>query len=116
MKNLHILIPFLFMALSCSAPSEIKLTGGSGWTSRKEYSDFGISGQARTSEGAVAAIRFCLAGDAEGYEVLLRNGPADGTCKTGSRIMTGIGRMHAWTASWTCWKNTISPWRSTRGT
>jgi len=84
MKNLRILIPFLFMALSCSAPSEIKLTGGSGWTSRKEYSDFGISGQARTSEGAVAAIRFCLAGDAEGYEVLLHNGPADGTCKTGS--------------------------------
>ena len=84
MKNLRILIPFLFMALSCSAPSEIKLTGGSGWTSRKEYSDFGISGQARTSEGAVAAIRFCLAGDAEGYEVLLHNGQADGTCKTGS--------------------------------
>lgn len=55
MKNLHILIPFLFMALSCSVPSEIELTGSSGWTSRKEYSDFGISGQARTSEGAVAA-------------------------------------------------------------
>ena len=84
MKNLHILIPFLFMALSCSVPSEIELAGGSGWTSRKEYSDFGISGQARTSEGAVAAIRFCLAGDAEGYEVLLHNGPVDGTRKTGS--------------------------------
>ena len=84
MKNLHILIPLLAMALSCSAPSEIELTDGSGWTSRREYSDFDISGQARTSEGAEAAIRFCLAGDAEGYEILLHNGPVDGTRKTGS--------------------------------
>ena len=88
MKNLRILIPFLFMALSCSAPSEIELTGGSGWTSRKEYSDFGISGQARTSEGAVAAIRFCLAGDAEGYEVLLHNGPSSSV----SRARAANGR------------------------
>ena len=84
MKNLHIIIPLLALTFSCSVPSEIKLTEGSGWTGRREYSDFGISGQARTAEGAEAAVRFCLAGDAEGYEVLLHNGPVDGTRKTGS--------------------------------
>ena len=84
MKNLHLSLLLLFFTLSCSVPSEIELTEGSGWTGRRQYTDFQMSGQACTSEGAEAAIRFCLAGEAGGYEVLLHNGPVDGSLKTGS--------------------------------
>ena len=83
MKNLPIC--FILMALvSCSVPSEMELTEDSGWTSRREYGDFEISGQARASEGAVAAVRFCISGEDGGYEVLFHNGSTDGSLKTGS--------------------------------
>ena len=84
MKNLHLSVLLLIFSFSCSVPSEIELTEGSGWTGRRQYTDFQMSGQACTSEGAEAAIRFCLAGEAGGYEVLLHNGPVDGSLKTGS--------------------------------
>ena len=84
MKNLYILTLLLPLAFSCSIPQEMELTGGSGWTSRREYSDFELSGQARASEGAAAAVRFCIDGEGRGYEVLLHNGPIDGSLKTGS--------------------------------
>ena len=83
MKNLPIC--FILMALvSCSIPSGMELTGDSVWSSRREYKDFEISGQARASEEAVAAVRFCISGEDGGYEVLLHNGPIDGSLKTGS--------------------------------
>ena len=72
------------LTLSCSVPGSLELTGGSSWTSSRNYTDFEISGRALTSEGAQAAVRFCLSGDGEGYEVLLHNGPVDGSLKTGS--------------------------------
>lgn len=84
MKNLYLLTLLLPLIISCSIPQEMELTGGSGWTSRREYSDFVLSGQARTSEGAAAAVRFCIDGEGRGYEVLLHNGPIDGSLKTGS--------------------------------
>ena len=72
------------LPVACSHPQELTLEEGAGWTSRRHYTDFVITGQARTEEGAVAAIRFCESGPGAGYEVLLRNGPIDGTVKTGS--------------------------------
>ena len=71
---------------SCSRPKNLTLEEGSGWTSHRKYTDFLITGQARTEEGAVAAIRFCESAPGAGYEVVLRNGPIDGTIKTGSLL------------------------------
>ncbi len=72
------------LAASCSQPKEMTLQEGSGWTSRRTYTDFVLTGQARTEEGAAAAVRFCVGAPGTGYEVLLQNGPIDGTLRTGS--------------------------------
>ena len=74
----------LLSLASCSHPKSLTLEDGSGWTSRRSYTDFRITGQARTEEGAVAAVRFCEKAAGTGYEVVFRNGPIDGTVKTGS--------------------------------
>ena len=76
----------LLSITSCSHPKNLMLEEGSGWTSRRNYADFRITGQARTEEGAVAAVRFCESALGAGYEVVLRNGPIDGTIKTGSLL------------------------------
>ena len=76
----------LLSITSCSRPMDLTLEEGSGWTSHRKYTDFLITGQARTEEGAVAAIRFCESAPGAGYEVVLRNGPIDGTIKTGSLL------------------------------
>lgn len=67
-------------------PSGLTLSEGEGWTSRKDYADFELSGEARTAEGAEAVIRFCQADGHEGYGVLLHNGAIDGSLKTGSLL------------------------------
>jgi hypothetical protein len=72
------------LPVACSHPKDLTLEEGAGWSSRRQYADFVITGQARTEEGAVAAIRFCESAPGAGYEVLLQNGPIDGTVKTGS--------------------------------
>ena len=85
MKRLAwILLAAAWLPLACSHPKDLTLEEGAGWTSRRSYADFVITGQARTEEGASAAIRFCESGPGAGYEVLLQNGPIDGTVKTGS--------------------------------
>ena len=85
MKRLAwILLAAAWLPLACSHPKELTLEEGAGWTSRRNYADFVLTGQARTEEGAAAAIRFCESGPGAGYEVLLQNGPIDGTVKTGS--------------------------------
>ena len=72
------------VAASCSQPGEMTLQEGSGWHSPRRYADFVLTGQARMEEGAAAAVRFCENAPGSGYEVLLRNGPVDGTVKSGS--------------------------------
>ena len=85
MKRLAwILLAAAWLPLACSHPKELTLEEGAGWTSRRNYADFVLTGQARTEEGAAAAIRFCESGPGTGYEVLLQNGPIDGTVRTGS--------------------------------
>ena len=85
MKRPIILI-LLALAGCTAAPSRLTLAEGEGWTSRKDYVNFEISGRACTEAGAAAVVRFCGADSREGYEVLLQNGPIDGTCKTGSLL------------------------------
>ena len=86
MKQLALILAAaaLLSITSCSHPKSLTLEEGSGWTSRRSYADFRITGQARTEDGAVAAIRFCESDPGAGYEILFRNGPIDGTVKTGS--------------------------------
>ena len=87
----------LALLAGCSSvPERMSLGEGEEWTSRKEYTDFEICGQARTEEGSEAVIRFCQAagdegsespgGGRSGYEVLLANGPVDRNCRTGSLL------------------------------
>ena len=81
------LFAVLALVAGCSAvPERMSVEEGKEWTSRKDYTDFEIRGQARTEEGAAAVIRFCQAAEQEGYEVLLANGPIDGNCRTGSLL------------------------------
>ena len=87
MKRLALILAAAsLLVASCSHPKKLTLEEGSGWTSRRSYADFRITGQARTEEGAVAAVRFCESAPRAGYEVVLRNGPIDGTIKTGSLL------------------------------
>ena len=83
-------LPVLFSLLllaGCSAiPSQMTLREGESWAFPKGYVNFELSGQARTGADAEALIRFCQRDGQEGYEVLLHNGPIDGTCKTGSLL------------------------------
>ena len=86
MDRLSFIAFFLLLAGCAAVPERLTLEKGEGWSSRNEYTDFEISGQARTEEGSGAVIRFCETEGQEGYEVLLRNGPIDGTCRTGSLL------------------------------
>ena len=78
------ILSVLALAGCHTVPSSLSLSEGEGWTSRKDYTDFELSGEARTAEGAEAVIRFCQADGHEGYGVLLHNGAIDGSLKTGS--------------------------------
>ena len=86
MKRFSLLAVLVLVAGCTAAPSRLSLTEGNGWTSRKDFTDFEISGQARTEAGAGAVIGFCRTADRDGYEVLLSNGPIDGNCRTGSLL------------------------------
>ena len=74
-----LLLTLLALAGCTTVPSELTLTEGEAWTSRKDYADFEITGEARTGDGAEAILRFCQADGREGYGVVLRNGSIDGT-------------------------------------
>ena len=78
----------LLLATGCrpAIPSALSLSAGDAWTSRDRFADFELNGQARCSEDAQALIRICRTEEADGYEVLLHNGPIDGTRKTGSLL------------------------------
>ena len=61
------LFAVLALVAGCSAvPERMSVEEGKEWTSRKDYTDFEIRGQARTEEGAAAVIRFCQAAEQEG--------------------------------------------------
>jgi len=128
------LIPLLLLAGCTTVPSSLTLSEGEGWTSRREYADVEISGEARTGTDAEAVIRFCQADGNGGYEVLLHNGPIDGTCKTGSlshvrnlyRSLAGDGEWFAFSVAVrgknigvqiggvdvVCYTEPEAPWRS----
>ena len=69
---------------SCTpTQKEITLTPTDHWSAEGYYKNFLIQGQALTEKGAEATLLFHTDGES-GYEVLFRNGPIDGSRKTGS--------------------------------
>ena len=69
---------------SCTpTQKEITLTPTDHWSAEGYYKNFLIQGQALTEKGAEATLLFHTDGES-GYEVLFRNGPIDGSKKTGS--------------------------------
>ena len=62
----------------------VTLKKGDIWMAEGDYKNFVLTGQARTEPGSEAALRFHIETGRTGYRVLFRNGPTDGTRKTGS--------------------------------
>ena len=84
--RLPIFLSLLLLAGCTAIPSKMTLQEGDHWASRKDYANFELCGQARTGADAQALVRFCQTDTQEGHEVLLHNGPIDGSCRTGSLL------------------------------
>ena len=69
--------------MGTTSGNEITVTPGSTWFAEGEYENFVLTGQALTGDNAEAALLFHTDGKS-GYEVTFRNGPIDGTRKSGS--------------------------------
>lgn len=71
--------------VACTSVRDFELQAGDSKPMRGTYTDFLLTGQALLDTGADASVWFHTDGDcAKGYQVLLHNGPIDGTRKTGS--------------------------------
>ncbi len=71
--------------------SEPIVGAGETLTASGDYANFRLTGQALTQEGAEAALLFHTDGES-GYEVAFRNGPIDGTRKSGS--LTSVRNLY----------------------
>ena len=69
--------------MGTTSGNEITVKPGSTWFAEGEYENVVLTGQALTSDNAEAALLFHTDGKS-GYEVMFRNGPIDGTRKSGS--------------------------------
>ncbi|RHO72249.1 DUF1080 domain-containing protein [Parabacteroides sp. AF48-14] len=69
--------------MGTTSGNEITVKPGSTWFAEGEYENFVLTGQALTNDNAEAALLFHTDGKS-GYEVTFRNGPIDGTRKSGS--------------------------------
>ncbi len=69
--------------MGTTSGNEITVKPGSTWFAEGEYENFVLTGQALTGDNAEAALLFHTDGKS-GYEVTFRNGPIDGTRKSGS--------------------------------
>lgn len=89
MKNFRYLFltAVLFAAVSCgkALPENFTLAEGQELMPRESYGDFDLKARVLADEGSVASLFFHSDGES-GYEVALRNGEIDGTCKTGSLL------------------------------
>lgn len=70
---------------------EISIEAGSTWLAESTYKNFILTGQALTQAGAEASLLFHSDGKT-GYEVAFRNGPIDGTHKSGS--LTAVRNLY----------------------
>ncbi|MBR5735393.1 MAG: DUF1080 domain-containing protein [Bacteroidales bacterium] len=73
------------VVVACTSVKDFELQSGDSEPMRGTYTDFLLTGQALLEDGADASVWFHTDDDcAKGYQVLFRNGPIDGTRKTGS--------------------------------
>ena len=77
--------------MGTTSGNEITVTPGSTWFAEGEYENFVLIGQALTGDNAEAALLFHTDGKS-GYEVTFRNGPIDGTRKSGS--LTSVRNLY----------------------
>ena len=85
MRHPRTILPLLFFiaALFSACTSSKTLKAGDSVTLGNDFTNFTFSGEYLPGSAA-GTIRFHDGGDGSGYEVVLRDGPIDGTIKTGS--------------------------------
>lgn len=88
-------------AVSCNRPS-CTLREGESRTLGKNVSHFILTGEYRTDSTATGAIAFHDDGTGSGYEIVLHDGPVDGTVKSGSlhhvrNLYRSLGNEGEWT-------------------
>ena len=85
MKRFLIAAIVMVAAAACSSPKDFDLRQGQNEPLKGSYTDFILTGQALLDDGADASVYFHTdAGCVKGYQVLLHNGPIDGSRKSGS--------------------------------
>ena len=91
------------MAFPCACSlTSLSLQEGESKVLGKQYSDFILKGEFFTGEDALGRIAFHDDGTGSGYEVILHNGPIDGSVKTGSLShVRNIYRSLAEDGQWT---------------
>lgn len=85
MKTKLLLISAIAALLFFCGKNQTSFTVANGkYEMREEYTDFTLTAKVKMAEGASGAVAFHTDASGKGYEVLLHNGPINGTRKTGS--------------------------------
>ena len=85
MKRFLIAAIVMVAAVACTSVKDFDLQQGKTVPMGGSYTDFILTGQALLEDGADASVYFHTDGScAKGYQVLLHNGPIDGSRKSGS--------------------------------
>lgn len=84
MKRILIAVFALFAAVSCTKSLNGTLKEGEEFSFPGKVGDFTLTGKIKTSENGAGYISICQDGEKSGYDILIKNGPIDGTRKTGS--------------------------------
>lgn len=85
MRNIHIIIAAAVILASCTSRPDVIISEGDIWSAPGKYENLLFTGRAKTDDGAKASIWIGSdKGCNRGYEILIGNGPIDGSRKTGS--------------------------------
>jgi len=84
MKKIFIAATCLLTLFSCEKRLDGTIAAGEDFTFPETVEDFTLTGKIKTSENAAGYINICNNEGHCGYDILIKNGPIDGTRKTGS--------------------------------
>ena len=84
MKKWLLAAGLLPWAVGLAMPADMAVDAGAARACGENVRNFALTGRFRAADGAAARLRFHADGQGGGYDVLFRNGPIDGTRKTGS--------------------------------
>ena len=108
MRNLLIAALLITSAADASMPKAIATDPGVIHACGENVRNFALAGRFRAESGAAARLAFHADGAGGGYEVLFRNGPIDGTRKTGSLShVRNLYRSLAEDGSWCAFDITV---------